>query len=175
MRERKNRREFGINEVKDLLDYDPVTGILRWKITSNSYGGKIKPGDVAGSKKDGYCIIILFKRQYRAHHLAFLFMTGEWPPIDSDIDHKNRDRFDNSWDNLRIATRTQNNMNAPIRINNKSGFKGVSLRKDTGKWHARITIDKKIILLGNFENIEDAVKVRKEAEEKYFGSYAARL
>ena len=175
MRELRARRCFTKEEAGMLLSYCPETGIFRWLVRTHTTGRMIYPGDIAGTKKDGYCVIFVYGKQYRAHQLSFLFMTGEWPPIDSDIDHKNRDRFDNSWDNLRIATRTQNNMNAKIRANNRSGFKGVSLRKDTGKWHARITVDKKRILLGDFENIEDAVKVRKEAEKKYFGSYAAKL
>jgi len=100
-------------------------------------------------------------------------MTGEFPPKGGEIDHINRDRADNRWANLRLATRSQNNMNAGLRSDNKSGHKGVSKRRDTGKWHARITVKRRILLLGNFHSFEDAVAARRAAERQFFGEFAA--
>jgi hypothetical protein len=81
-------------------------------------------------------------------------------------------RNDNRKSNLRPATQTQNLMNTKLRSNNTSGVKGVRWRKDTGKWTATIWVDKKCISLGCFTEFDNAVKARKEAEEKYFGDFS---
>lgn len=64
-------------------------------------------------------------------------------------------------------------MNASVRSDNKSGYRGVGLRKDTGKWYARLKVDGKLYLLGHFDNFDDAKAARLAAEEKYFGDFAA--
>ena len=91
-----------------------------------------------------------------------------------DIDHKNGElsRFDNRKFNLRIATRSQNQMNKTKQKNNTSGVVGVGWHKATDKWTAYIAINKKQIHLGLFDRFEDAVKARKEAEDKYFGEWS---
>ena len=173
MAERRDRRDFTRAEAAQYLSYDPETGIFRWLVASHGYGGAINVGDEAGTIKDGYRVIILFGRQYRAQHLAWLVMEGEWPPADLDLEHRNRNRADNAWRNLRLATRSQNNMNMGLRSDNKSGQKGVGLRKDTGRWYARVTVDRKIILLGHFDSFAEAVAARQAAERRYFGEFAA--
>lgn len=87
------------------------------------------------------------------------------------IDHINRNRIDCRKSNLRFVTRCQNNMNAGIRSDNTSGVKGVYWNKRNNKWVARITVNKQDIILGNFDNLDDAEKARKNGEEKYFGEY----
>lgn len=91
-----------------------------------------------------------------------------------DIDHKNGElsRFDNRKSNLRIATRSQNQMNKGKQKNNTSGVVGVGWHKASDKWAAYIAINKKQIHLGLFDKFEDAVKARKEAEDKYFGEWS---
>ena len=93
-------------------------------------------------------------------------------PDDLVPDHINGKRFDNRKCNLRIATRCQNNMNMRLSRNNTSGVKGVNFDKRLQKWRSRINVNKKTIELGYFNKFEDAVKVRKEAEEKYFGQFS---
>lgn len=78
----------------------------------------------------------------------------------------------NMKSNLRIVTSSQNSMNSRMFSNNTSGYKGVSFSKDRNLWRAYIGIDKKHISLGYFENIDDAIKARVVAEEKYFGEYS---
>jgi hypothetical protein len=89
-----------------------------------------------------------------------------------DIDHINHIKNDNRKSNLRIVTRCQNNMNMRKRSDNTSGVTGVIWYKTKNKWRAEIIVNKKHISLGYYKNFEDAVKVRKEAEEKYFGEYS---
>ena len=93
-------------------------------------------------------------------------------PDDLVPDHINGKRFDNRKCNLRIATRYQNNMNMRLSRNNTSGVKGVNFDKRLQQWRSRIGFNKKTIELGYFDKFEDAVKARKEAEEKYFGEFS---
>lgn len=97
-----------------------------------------------------------------------LIMDEENPHV--KIDHINHNTLDNRKCNLRCATNAQNAMNGTLRSTNTSGVTGVSKKRN--KWHARICVDYKEINLGFFDNFEDAVAVRKEAEEKYFGEFS---
>jgi len=94
------------DELKRLLDYNPETGKFYWKTNT---GGRIKVGNHAGTMRtDLYIQIGINKKLYQAHRLAFLYMTGEIPPL---VDHINRKPFDNRWDNLRSATKYENALN----------------------------------------------------------------
>lgn len=90
----------------------------------------------------------------------------------ADHIHGKESRHDNRKSNLRIVTSSQNNMNVPLREDNTSGYTGVHFSKDDGLWCARIQIENKRIYLGKFSTKEEAVRIRKEAEEKYFGEYS---
>lgn len=161
------RRGFSRDELIQFLDYNSETGVLTWvKRTSK----RVDIGMRAGTHSHGYCAVKIFGLVYRAHQLAWLIMTGEWPEGGADIDHINRDRFDNRWANLRLATRSQNNMNSGLRSDNKSGVKGVSLNP-RGKWDSRIRVKGEIILLGTFSDISDAIHAREGAEKIYFGEF----
>jgi hypothetical protein len=87
------------------------------------------------------------------------------------VDHINHNTKDNRMCNLRIATRSQNAMNMVIPKHNTSGFKGVYWNKNENKWVASIKINGKNIHLGYFENIEDAILTRQNAEDVYFGEF----
>lgn len=159
--------------IEALIEYRPATGRFHWLVERRGYHGGVKPGDIAGTLKDGYIQIIIDQRIYAAHRLAWFLMTGAFPPKGREIDHINRNRADNRWENLRLVTRSQNNMNAGLRSDNKSGQKGVGRRKDTGKWYARVTVQRRIILLGHFGSYDEAVAARRAAERRYFGQFAA--
>lgn len=89
------------------------------------------------------------------------------------VDHKiTENKWDNRKANLRVGTQQKNCMNRKISSCNSSGVTGVSFDKSKNKWVARIGIDYKKINLGAFDNKDDAIKVRKEAEEKYFGEWS---
>ena len=90
------------------------------------------------------------------------------------IDHINRNGLDNRKENLRLATPQQNCMNRSVQRNNTSEIPGVSWRKDRKKWRAFITINGKQLSLGCYENKEDAINARKEAEIKYFGEFSPK-
>lgn len=93
-------------------------------------------------------------------------------PDSITVDHITHNIKDNRKCNLRIATQSQNNINRGIMKNNTSGVTGVYWHKKEKRWVARIRVNKKLIYLGSFVNFDDAVKARKDGEEKYFGEYS---
>ena len=86
-----------------------------------------------------------------------------------EVDHKNLIRYDCRKVNLRKATRSENNRNKDVSIFSQIGVTGV--RKENNKWSASITVNKKDIRLGLFENVEDAINARHKAEIELFGEF----
>lgn len=97
-------------------------------------------------------------------------------PKGLDIDHINGNKSDNRLCNLRVASRSQNNINR-VRIsnNNTSGFTGVSYRKNKDDYKAYISYKGRQISLGIYKTLEEAVKARKEAEIKYYGDFSPKV
>jgi len=153
------------NELKLLLDYNPVTGIFTRRVTS--YRVKSQIGDIVGCLHDnGYLRTRINYRLYYLHRLAFLYMLGIFPP--KQVDHINHLRTDNRWENLRHVTHRDNARNRPLGRTNKSGYFGVYWKKDKKKWAAQIRDNNsKLIYLGIFTDLAKAVTVRKIAENKY--------
>jgi hypothetical protein len=115
--------------LRQVLDYNPEAGVFAWLL------GK-RAGQVAGGLNEkGYRLIGIDGRNYRAHRLAWLYVTGSWPAL--DIDHKNCARDDNRFANLREATPRQNSLNARAHKDSKSGLKGVCLQGSRWKAHIR--------------------------------------
>ncbi len=90
------------------------------------------------------------------------------------VDHKHgrKSRYDNRKENLRLATFQENARNASISKSNTSGVTGVYWSKKIQKWVARITVDYQTKHLGSFVDKDEAIKARKEAENKYFGEFS---
>lgn len=155
--------------LQELLDYDPQTGIFTWKKPT---GRRVKVGQIAGCDiGSGHLVIRIDTRAYCYHRLAWLYVTGEWPP--QEIDHKDRNPGNNRFDNLRLATHAQNLKNQRKPKNNTSGFKGVKLDKRNGRWIARITMEYKDVHIGCFATAEEAAKAYDDAALKHFGEFAA--
>lgn len=159
-----------------LLQYEPETGLFRWKVKRNSYGGKIAPGVVAGTMNDqGYVCIKVDGRLWRAHRLAWLFIKGDTPRKGMEIDHVNGNRADNRWENLREVSKAQNMWNAKRPVANVSGVKGVSWVASRQQWLARITVNGRKVHLGQFDDKDQAIAARKAGEAKYHGEYARKV
>lgn len=92
-------------------------------------------------------------------------------PKGIDIDHINRNPLDNRRVNLRQATRSQNCVNSKLRVNNRSGYKGVSWDRSINKWRAQAYKNGKQIYLGVYDSIEEAVKVRKLKAIELYGKF----
>jgi hypothetical protein len=159
--------------LKSILHYDPVTGWFIWLVDK---ANNVKKGARAGSvhidPRTGYKRrdIRIDGQPYLEHHLAWFYMTGEWPS--GDLDHKDTDSINNIWTNLRLVTSSQSAMNRGKSSRNTSGHKGVSWNKHTKKWRVRITVDGVKIFLGYYTDIEDAAAAYAAAAEKYHGEFA---
>jgi hypothetical protein len=152
--------------LRELVYYDPETGIFIRKVAT----GYTKVGDVVGYKDTyGYLECFVGNKSFKAHRLAWVYMTGEFPK--DQIDHVNGIKDDNRWCNLREATSRQNLANTKRYKNNSSGRKGV-YRDKHGKYIASIVVNYKRIYLGYFQDLEDAHEAYKDAAIKYFGEFA---
>lgn len=147
--------------LREVLHYDPKTGVFTWLVTR----GAVTAGDVAGSANSNlYLRIAVDGRKYQAHRLAWLYMRGEWPP--HQIDHRDTDKLNNRWKNIRPATNRQNGQNKrKAQANNKSGFLGV--RRRGNKYGAAIEDNGKELWLGTFEAPEPAHAAYLEAKAKH--------
>lgn len=154
--------------VRELLHYDPDTGILVWKergehLFKNSHDQMAwytrHAGNRAGRQwvgTTGYASrrVRIFGKDYAEHRVAWLWMNDTKLP--SEIDHINRDPTDNRWANLRAATHIENMRNLSLSKANTSGVVGVSWQKQRGKWQAKCQVRGKTYNLGNFDTIPEA-------------------
>ena len=99
------------------------------------------------------------------HNAAYFIMTGEWPKL--EVDHEDHNRTNNAWNNLRLATRVDNNRNHSLRSDNTSGHVGVSWNSRKQKWKAQVSINGKCKSLGYYFDIEDAIAARQAANKQY--------
>ena len=149
--------------VRELLHYDPLTGIFTWLfITSN----RVKVGDVAGSPDGrGYIGIRIDNRRHSAHRLAWLYVYSAWPV--NEIDHRNNIKNDNRLSNLRDCSRSENLQNqSKPQSNNKSGFRGVFWHGRDKAWRAVIKVNRKQIYLGLHPTAELAYAAYLEAKRR---------
>jgi len=154
------------NKIISKFSYDPISGELR-RLTKRF--GLLLPGDIVGTvkkfKNRKYLLVKIKNRQYRVHVLVWLIVYSEWPS--TDIDHIDHDGTNNKLDNLRLVTRKVNLQNSNRSIKNKSGVTGVCFYKSTNQWLAFIGVNGKNKRLGLFDDIEDAITARHNAELMY--------
>jgi hypothetical protein len=157
------------DRVREIFSYNPAVGDLIWRVrtskcvTLGSNAGWIDP-------KTGYRRIGVDNRIYQAHRLVWLYMTGMWPA--SQVDHKNTDKSDNRWTNLREATQQQNEQNKPLSKNNTSGYKGAFWHKNKKRWIASIRVDGRLRHLGSFDTAVDAHDAYCRAALENFGVFS---
>lgn len=150
--------------LKELMHYEPETGSLIWLVQR---GGKAQQGaEAGGALSTGYVRPMVDGQRYLAHRLIWFYMTGEWPP--SQVDHKDRERTNNRWSNLRLATKKQNGENRNAHKNSKTGFRGVLFDKKSGRYRATIFHSGVRYFQGSHDTIIDAVAARLGAERELF-------
>lgn len=151
--------------LKELLHYDPDTGLFTWLVDRGAHRCKGQhPGTPDAT---GYLMIRVDYVIYKAHRLAWLYMRGEWPK--EYVDHINGIRTDNRWDNLREANPAQNTINSQPRPN-KTGLRGVTV-SSKNSFKASIRIDGAYVYLGNFPTAEAAHEAFKQAAAVHHGPY----
>jgi len=158
------KNSLSVKRLKQVLHYEPITGAFTWLISPNR---RIKVGSVAGAASNGYLMIGIDGGHYLAHRLAWVYVTGKWPS--AEIDHKDRNRSNNAFSNLREATRKQNSENKPVRAtNNTSGARGVSFHRRFKRWRAFIGHNGTCRHLGYFNTEAEARAARSAAEALLF-------
>lgn len=147
--------------IKQLLSYDPETGVFRWLVNR----GCVKAGNIAGSKNvQGYLQIQIDGENYFAHRLALIYVNGSIP--DGHTDHINGKRDDNRACNLRsisCAANIQNQIKAPS--TSTSEHLGVS--KSGNRWRAYIRAFQRQVHLGCFATREEAAQAYLVAKRKW--------
>lgn len=147
------------DELRAMLHYDPDTGHFTW---IRKVSRKVVVGERAGSLNgSGYRQIRIGGKIYSEQRLAFLYMTGDWPA--GQVDHKDRDRANNRWENLRVASNAQNSRNRPPCL----GFVTVS-----GGYVARIRVNGRRMNIGKYSTPEAATAAYALASYLYFGEFS---
>jgi hypothetical protein len=145
-------------------------GNLYWKIKPRN---NAKIGDKVGSlDSKGYIVLKLNNLIYKMHRIIWVYHY-DTIPSNLQIDHIDGDKANNTIENLRLATNSQNNFNNKSAFrNSKSNILGVCWSKAKRKWVSQIRKNNKTIHLGVFANQEDAIVARKAAELQYFAEFA---
>ena len=164
-----SKPDITAERLRELLSYDPVSGVFTNRVSRR----KAKAGAAAGrpNKIIGYVEIRLDMKLYHAHRLAVLYMTGRLP--EGYTDHKDGNRANNAWENLRECDASQNGANSCKKKRNgtaSSELKGVYLSK--GKWVAQISTGRKNFYLGRFVSEHEAHAAYAAAAKAMFGEYA---
>lgn len=150
------------DEARELIAYDPETGILTWRKSVP----RCKAGTVAGAiAADGYRRISIRRKQYSAHHVAWLIIHGEWAP--EQLDHINRVRDDNRLSNLRCASPWQNQANTA----KTAKAKGIWWDRRAKKWHAAMKHRGQRIYIGGFLDAADAARAYQNTARKLRGEF----
>lgn len=162
-----------LDALRQLLDYDPETGILTWKprpsdmfknsdkricATWNSrYAGKEALGHIDAN---GYKVGHVLGRGIKAHRAAWAIYYGSYP--ENQVDHINGERNDNRIENLRDVSQSQNQRNAGLRIDNRSGHPGIFERKN-----GYFSVYCRGKYLGSRPTLKQAKELRDKAEAKH--------
>lgn len=153
-----------LDKYQEVLRYDPEEGQFYW--VKHPKKESLNGCSAGYMDNKGYMRINALGYSAPGHRLAFLFMTGNWP-VD-EVDHKNCNRFDNRWVNLRETDRctNQQNLRGPL-SNNKCGFLGVMRSQNKKRFVARIEVDGVSYQVGTFDTPEEAHAAYVEAKRKY--------
>lgn len=154
------QRNLDVDSVRREFFYSPKSGIVMRRFARQENQPWTKCG---WDTRKGYRQLRVFGEQLPEHVFAWLYMTGEWP--EKLIDHINRDKSDNRWDNLRCVDDRTNKLNGGMYANNKSGYRGVCWYPRKQKWLAQITVNNKRRHIGYFESAELASAAYMTARE----------
>lgn len=169
--------------LKERLSYDPLTGLLTWKVrpvlsSSDKTFNKKYAGKTAGSLRPSGYVVVCFHVAGRdlpvkANRIIMSFEMGWLLSEDEIVDHEDRVRSNNKLINLRYCGVGDNSKNVSISKRNTSGFKGVFWHNGAGRWMSQIKSDGKLKYLGLFESKEKAALAYDEAAVLLHGSFAS--
>lgn len=146
------------SDLKHHFNYSPLSGELSWR---NVLSNRVKNGTTITTRNSSKHLRVTYKGiNYLVHRIIWKMVTG-CDPLD-EIDHINGNPMDNTWGNLREASRVQNMCNTKLYTTNTSGVAGVNYHKLSGKWRARIMIRGRDTIIGYYNSIDEAAAARKE-------------
>lgn len=149
------------SQAQALFAYDPATGVVTARIHRGRQSPKV--GEPVGSlNRDGYLTVMVARRNYMLHVVAWLLVHGCYPA--NDLDHRDGHRANNRLSNLRPATRSENNQNMARRSDNTSGEPGVWQVR--GRWRVRVTSHGTNHHVGYFDTLAEAKAARLAAKAK---------
>jgi HNH endonuclease/AP2 domain len=171
-------REVPVEYLRECFDYDPLTGKLTWRVRPREHFSSDKEwrrwntryaGHVSGGfSSSGYLNVVIMVGGrcccFGSQHIAWTLVTGVWPLV--QVDHKNGNRSDNRFKNLREATHAEQTQNVCLRRDSTSGFMGVSWHKLSRKWEAHIRVNGRQRHLGLFSTSDLASTAYLEAKRR---------
>jgi len=159
--------------IIDLFEYRDEN--LYWKERPSNRVDMSKPAGSIDSSR-GYRKIMIKGKYYKAHRLIYQMFNEQWDITDTskynEIDHADNNPLNNSIDNLRVATSSQNKANSGEYKNNTSGTTGVYWHKQHKKWYVRVKLNNEPHYSGYFVNKEDAIAKATEMRNELHGEFA---
>jgi hypothetical protein len=153
-------------ELKKFFSYDHNSGKFYRLVRM----GRVRPGLVESVPAfNGYLYLGIGGKKYLHHRLAWFYVHGYWPS--DEVDHIDGDKTNNAISNLRCASRAENEVNKGLKKSNTSGIKGVRWEKHTQKWYAFITVNAKMMSLGRYDSVADAVEARERVAKRIHGEF----
>lgn len=148
--------------LRELLDYDAATGEFTYRVKR----GHMRPGDLAGGLMPvGYVQIYVDGKNYLAHRLAWLHVTGAMP--ERYIDHRDTNKSNNRFTNLRDVSEIVNGHNRKGANKNNLASGLIGVRRNRLRWAAQITVNRKPHHLGTYDTPEQAHAVYLEAKRQF--------
>lgn len=157
-----------LDRLKEVVDYDQVTGWFTWRISGDADWRRARNGRAGSVSRKGYRWVLIDGKPFQAHRLAWFYMTGEWP--NGQIDHRDLQRDNNAWDNLRLADNSKNQRNIRARRCSKTGLKGASPKGN--RFVAQIQDGRGVRYLGMFNTAEEAHAAYAKAAAELHGEFA---
>lgn len=143
--------------------YNPETGLLYRQLERNYPVGRLHSQGYLHFNFNGEMLLV--------HRIAWIYTHGDIPE-NLVMDHKNGIRSDNRLENLRLATFQNNGFNCKLNKSTRSGVKGVSFRKASNSWRARVNVNGKTVYEECFSSKIYAEIAVKKAREYYHGEFA---
>jgi HNH endonuclease len=151
--------------VRELFEHDPVAGVLRWRIRTSH---RIEVGDIAGhtTSRRGDGQVGIDGGLYQLHCVIWCHVMGEWPVL--EIDHIDQNPSNNKMENLRLATRGQNQQNIrQPQSNNRTGVRGVFWNNQRKMFEARVSVVRVMVHRTFHHTLDDAAHAVRVARVKH--------
>lgn len=162
-------RGVSIQDLHERYDYNPDTGVMVFKKPS----GSAKAGAIVKgfpNTKD-YLLIEIKGKKFLLARVIFALMEGRWPWPGYFVDHRDRDKRNHRWKNLREASSQESGFNRKLRSDNPTGYKRVKKTK-SGRYSSSIAKAGKSLRLGTFDTAEEAYAAYCQAAKELHGEFA---